>query len=84
MTNRHAAFLDSIGWDGWKGRAGRQVAVEEELDAALDRLGRQVEEVLEEYQHRQSFTPPSRERREARQGTEYKLDQLPKKASSSP
>lgn len=72
MQPQHEAFLETLDWDGWSGTEGRTVDAEDrELGSALDQLRRQTEGILDEYEERQSFTSPSRERREAKQKAKY-------------
>lgn len=72
MQPQHKALLDSLDWTGWQGTDGRRVnAKDKDLDAALDELGRMTEEIIDEYEDRQSFTSPSKKRRDARQKARY-------------
>lgn len=73
MQPQHRRFFESLDWDGWRGNDGRLTgAMKQDLDAALDQFRRQTQGILDEYEERQSFTKPSRERREARQRAKYK------------
>jgi hypothetical protein len=58
--------LNSDSWSGWYG--GDIPYVEgEDIDEMLDELDRRAQDRLEEFEERQSFTPPSKERREAKE-----------------
>lgn len=73
MQAQHERFFESIDWDGWNGTDGREVSAhDKDLDSALKQLDRQADEILEEYRERQSFTPPSKERRDARQKAKHR------------
>ncbi|MCS3827452.1 ribosomal protein S21 [Salinibacter ruber] len=73
MQPQHKAFLKSLDWTGWQGTDGRHIDCEDkDLNAALDQLSRMTQEIIDEYEERQSFTSPSKERRDARQKAEYR------------
>jgi len=74
MQTQHKRFLDSIEWNGYFGTDGRLVKGDDkDLDSMLEELDRKTRGILEEYEDRQQFTPPSRERREAKQKAEHRI-----------
>ena len=76
MQPQHRRFLDSLDYDGWHGNDRPVVDGEgKDIDEMLDELNRRVSGRLREFKNNQEFTPPSRERREARQRAEYHIQQ---------
>lgn len=69
-------MIDKLTDESWSGYFGNdEPYVEgEDIDEMLDELDRRAQDRLEEYQEREAFTPPSRERREARQKAEYRIE----------
>ena len=78
MQKQNRQFFDTLDWNGWHGNDRPVVDGEDKgVDAMLDELRRRVGDRLDEYEDSRQFTKPSRERREARQRAEYKIQQLP-------
>jgi len=66
--------LESDSWGGWHGNDLPVVEGEDkDVDEMLDELRRRAADRLEEHEDRQEFTPPSRERREAKQKAEHRI-----------
>jgi len=66
--------LNSDSWDGWFGNDLPVVEGEDKpIGEMLKELHRRSEDRLEEFEERQQFTPPSRERREARQKAQHRI-----------
>ena len=67
--------LKSDKWQGWFGNDEPYVEGEDkDIEEMLEELKRRTEERLEEFEDRQEFTPPSKERREARQKAQYRIE----------
>lgn len=76
--------LKNDAWSGYFGNDGRHVdCSDKDIDQALKELGRKSEEIIEEYEKNQHFTPPSEERRQEKERIEYMLDNLPGKPDAS-
>jgi len=66
--------LNSDSWDGWFGNDLPVVEGEDKpVDEMLSELRRRASDRIEEYEDRQEFKKPSRERREARQKAEHRI-----------
>jgi len=71
------SILRRLKSDSWSGYFGSDLPVVEgedkNVEEMLDELRRRSADILEEYEDRQEFKKPSRERREARQKAEYRI-----------
>ena len=75
MQTQNRRYLDSIEWENHLRDGSAVDCSDKDLDEALDVLSSITEDRLGEYQENQHFTPPSRERREARERAEYRIQQ---------
>jgi len=76
MQAQNRRFLDSLDFENHLQDANAVDGEDRDVEEMLDVLGTITEDRLDEYEDRQHFTPPSRERREARERAEYRLQQI--------
>jgi hypothetical protein len=76
MQTHHKRFFDSLDFENHVRDANGVDLEDKDLGEALGVLDSITEDRLEEYENSQEYTPPSRERREARQRAEYRLQQI--------
>jgi len=76
MQTQNKRFLETIDWENHVKDANAVDLEDKDLDEALSLLGTITEDRLEQYQENQEHTPPSRERREARERAEYRVQQI--------
>lgn len=66
--------LQSDKWQGWFGNDEPYVEGEDkDIEEMLEELKRRTEERLEEFEDRQEFKKPSRERREAKERKRHRI-----------
>jgi len=75
MQPQNKRFLGSIDWENHIQDANAVDGEDRDVDEMLSILSTISEDRLDEFEDRQHYTPPSRERREAKKRAEHRIQQ---------